>query len=109
MAQFAERKYIDLELAGRPEWATGCDKCRYGLVDPPPVTVADTSTYLVRTWQAANGRLTFCDCAAGQAYRRYLRGCYSAVKEGHDNVPNDMSQALTDAVTAPTVRFEVAR
>ena len=105
----AERTYIDLEAAGRPAWAMGCGKCRCGLIDPPDVAVADTSLYLIRTYQAANGRLTFCDCEAGQAYRRYLRGAYTAVKDGRDHVPNDMSQALTDAVTTPTVHFEVLR
>ena len=109
MVQFAERRYIDLDAAGRPAWAMGCEKCRCGLIDPPPATVADTSLYLVRTYQAANGRLTFCDCPAGQAYRSYLRGCYAAVKDGVDSVPPDMSQALTDAVTAPTVHYEVLR
>lgn len=109
MTQFAERKYIDLDAAGRPAWAVGCGKCRNGLIDPPAATAADTSLYLVRTYQAANGRLTFCDCQAGQAYRRYLRERYAAVRDGSDNVPADMSQALTDAVTAPTVRFELVR
>ena len=105
----AERTYIDLDFAGKPAWAVGCGKCQYGLIDPPAVAVADTSLYLIRTYQAANGRLTFCDCEAGQAYRRYLRGAYVAVKEGRDNVPNDMSMALVEAVTTPTVHFEVVR
>lgn len=109
MTRYAERTYIDLALAGKPAWAVGCDKCKYGLINPPALDVADTSTYLIRTYQAANGRLTFCDCEAGQAYRRYLRGTYVAVKEGRDNVPNDMSQALHDAVTTPTVHYEVVR
>ena len=109
MTTFAERNYVDLALAGKPAWAMGCGKCKYGLVDAPPSTVADTSLYLVRTYQAANGRLTFCDCEAGQAYRRYLRGAYTAVKDGRDHVPNDMSQALTDAVTTPTIHYEVLR
>ena len=105
----ADRKFIDLSLAAKPAWAMGCGKCKYGLIDPPPATVADTSLYLVRTYQAANGRLAFCDCEAGQAYRRYLRGAYTAVKDGRDHVPNDMSQALTDAVTTPTIHYEVLR
>lgn len=109
MAKFAERTYVDLDVAGKPDWAIGCDKCTYGLINPPPLDVADTSTYLIRTYQAANGRLDFCDCQAGQSYRQYLRGMYSAVKDGRDKVPNDMSQALTDAVTTPTVRYEVMR
>ena len=54
----AERTYIDLEAAGRPAWAMGCGKCRCGLIDPPDVAVADTSLYLIRTYQAANGRGT---------------------------------------------------
>ena len=109
MTTFAERNYVDLALAGKPAWALGCGKCSHGLIDPPPATVADTSLYLVRTYQAANGRLTFCDCEAGQAYRRYLRLAYAAIRDGRDHVPNDMSQALTDAVTTPTVHFEVLR
>lgn len=109
MTQFADRTYIDLALAGKPAWALGCGKCKYGLIDPPALDVADTSTYLIRTYQAANGRLDFCDCEAGQAYRNYLRGRYVAIKDGRDAVPNDMSQALTEAVTTPTVHFEVMR
>ena len=109
MAAFADRTYIDLSVASKPGWALGCDKCRYGLVNPPPVTVADTSTYLVRTYQAANDRLTFCDCQAGQAYRHYLRGRYTDIKAGRDNVPPDMSQALTEAVTMPTLNGEYVR
>ncbi len=106
MTQFADRKYVDLAQASKPAWALGCDKCRYGLVNPPPATIAATSTYLVRTYQAANGRLTFCDCEAGQAYRNYLRGRYAEVREGRDHVPADMSRALTDVVTAPTLNGE---
>ena len=109
MTAFADRTYVDLSLASKPAWANGCGKCRHGLIDPPPATVADTSVYLVRVYQAANDRLTFCDCQAGQAYRRYLRERYAAIRDGRDKVPNDMSQALTDAVTTPTVHFEVVR
>ena len=107
--RFIERTYIDLALAGKPAWAKGCGKCVNGLIDPPPVTCADTSVYLVRVYQAANERLTFCDCEAGQAYRQYLKERYEAIRDGLDHVPNEMSQALTDAVTTPTVHFEVVR
>ena len=101
-----ERTYIDLSLASRPPWASGCDRCRFGLIDPPPADVAAASTYLIRTYQASNGRLTFCDCQAGQAYKRFLRGRYADLRDGKDAVSSDMAEALTEAVTTPSVRYE---
>jgi hypothetical protein len=111
MTRFADRRtYIeDIAQASKPVWAIGCGKCKHGLIDPPPITCADTSLYLVRTYQAANHCLEFCECQAGQAYRNYLRGRYKEVQDGRDHIPADMAQALHDAVTTPSVHYEVAR
>lgn len=55
---------------------------------------------------AAQGRLTFCDCRAGEMYKRFLRGRYADLRDGKDAVSSDMAEALTEAVTTPSVRYE---
>ena len=73
-----------LEQAGIPDGMRGCDKCQFGLVNPPPLNIA-APTYITRTVQASIGELTFCTCEAGQRYRRHLRGVYQSLRDGEDS------------------------
>lgn len=52
-----------------PKWAHGCDKCKFGIVDSMPLTRA-TDLMTERVVQMDLGLVQFCDCQAGQAYRR---------------------------------------
>lgn len=96
----------DIENASTPDWARGCRRCKFGLVNPPDANAAPGPLYLVRMFQASNQRLTFCDCRAGQSYRNYLRRVYDAVEAGADHVPPATREAIVDAVTMPTVNGE---
>lgn len=67
-----------------PEWARSCGLCQNGLIDPPPATGGNLRD--VRRTQMLNGELTFCDCAAGKAYRKVL-----------GNLPFDMEREIATA------------
>ena len=65
----------------RPEWATGCEHCKYGIVSAPPVN----STDLPLVWQRAIamrfGLVVFCECRAGQAQQFYLESVLVQIPE----------------------------
>lgn len=71
-----------------PKWAYGCDQCKFGLIDPPPLVMRAT-VRVQRTAQLHAGRLTFCGCAAGKAYYQNL-----------------MNPHETDEDNTPTVHWE---
>ncbi len=54
-----------------PEWAAGCDSCKYGIVLAPELTGA-CELYLERLVQAIAGDVTFCACQAGVRARANL-------------------------------------
>lgn len=56
------------------ERVTGCPKCRYGLIDPPPFFEVGRTIIEVRAEQERAGLLTYCDCEVGQR----MRGFYTA-------------------------------
>jgi hypothetical protein len=62
--------------AHAPDWASGCPKCRFGIVGSVPL-VRSIPLFEERMIQAAMGTLQFCDCRAGMLYRQYLRRHYS--------------------------------
>lgn len=93
-------RIIPLEQAGTPDGMRGCGKCKFGLINPPPVNVA-ASLYSVRTVQAGLQMLTFCTCPAGQAYRRHLRGEYRAVHDGDYAKSPAYYDKVTAAVKSP--------
>lgn len=61
-----------------PDWAHGCAKCTYGLVDAPDI-LGMFPLAEGRAGQAAEDLLTFCDCRAGFLYRQYLRKVWAAL------------------------------
>lgn len=89
-----------------PEWARGCEKCHGGLIDAPDVSRYTASPYLVRVFQAVHGRLTFCDCRAGDMLKQHLRNAYRKIESGEDKLPDAFRQAIEAEVTQPTVHFE---
>lgn len=96
-------RVIPLEQAGESvAWARGCDKCKFGLINPPPANVA-APLYIARTTQAALGLLTFCDCRAGKTYRQSLIGTYRSMSDGADS----KTPAFRDKVVAE-VRAQAA-
>lgn len=58
-------------LAKGPEWANGCEHCKFGIVLAPEITGA-VEFYLERLVQAIDGDITFCSCQAGIYYRSAL-------------------------------------
>lgn len=98
-----QEKYV--EDASTPAWAHGCDKCKYGIVKPvPDYKHIPASMYAARAAQAKVGRLTFCECDAGQGYRSYLLRKYYDIKSGRDKFPN--WKEVEKAAATPTVHYE---
>ena len=58
-----------------PEWANGCDKCKYGIVNGPSLTGVVTFA-LERLVNWIDGELELCDCRAGQNATIYLSGVH---------------------------------
>lgn len=61
-----------------PHWAQGCELCRFGLINPPKTEGFNIDA---RRTQYINGELTFCDCAAGRAYAKYLGHSHMTIGE----------------------------
>ncbi len=95
----------DIANAGHPDWAYGCDKCRYGLIGAESADQLPGPLYLVRMYQASAGRFQFCDCQAGNMMRQFLRKTHTAVKDRTDPVPDTMRGAIMDAITTPTFNW----
>ena len=92
--------------AAGPAWARGCEKCQGGLIDAPDASRFTASPYLVRVFQAKNGRLTFCDCQAGNMARQHLRNVWRKIESGEEKLPDAYRQIIEDEVNQPTVHFE---
>ena len=74
----------DFEQASAPEWARGCDKCRYGIVRGNLPLGGAIPHYLQRTVQAKDRDITLCTCQAGQAMRSFLRRVYDSTRDKSD-------------------------
>lgn len=74
----------DFEQAGAPEWAFGCEKCRYGIVRNALPLGGAIPHYLQRTVQAKDRDITLCTCQAGQAMRSFMRRTYDATRDKTD-------------------------
>lgn len=55
----------------KPDGVGDCPACSFGLVEPPPLT-GSLPLYRERCLQYEMRELTFCECQAGQLYRRFL-------------------------------------
>lgn len=55
----------------KPAGMGDCPLCSFGLLNPPPLT-GSLPLYRERCLQYELHELTFCECQAGQHYRRYL-------------------------------------
>lgn len=75
-------------------WAMGCDHCRYGLIDPPPVAGYTASLVVARAIQHRHGYLAVCDCRAGQAYARLLNRVWNQIDDATEYVPATWSTAV---------------
>jgi len=91
----------DIDDAAAPGWARGCDKCKFGLINPPDPSHIPAPWYAARIAQAKVGRLQFCECDAGQGYRHYLLRKYQDIKSGRDKFPN--WEDVEIAAATPTV------
>lgn len=61
-----------------PEWAKGCESCKFGIVLAPDILAAFPLGE-GRAVQAAEGMITFCTCKAGHLYRQHLRRVYNGL------------------------------
>lgn len=71
---------VYLPVDSTQRWASGCEKCKIGIVCAPELTGA-CELYLERLVQAIDGDITFCDCQAGARYRVYLLNRFQFLKE----------------------------
>ena len=101
-------KTIPLDVAGVPDGMRGCDRCTFGLINPPPLNIA-AATYITRTVQASLGELTFCACEAGQRYRRYLIGTYRSMRDGADSKTPAFRDKVVAEVRAQSQVAQVAQ
>jgi hypothetical protein len=107
-----------------PEWASGCERCKFGVVNAPDLTGA-VSVSMERMVQAieSNGRI-FCTCRAGVAARSNLKNRKQMLIEeakmmplarehGYDSAPDieiaKQKVAEARAKSVPTVHFEGER
>lgn len=82
MARDERGRYHSLKeiTANGPAWASGCSECNYGIRLAPDLTGV-VSLHLERLVQAVDGDITFCDCQAGQSYRKALLARFNVVKQ----------------------------
>lgn len=101
----------DFEQAGAPEWAWGCDKCRYGIVRNDLPLGGAIPHYLQRTVQAKDRAIKLCTCQAGQAMRSFLKRTYDGTMDKSDYFTLPMLDAARqwtiDHTPLPTVNGAV--
>jgi hypothetical protein len=61
-----------------PEWAKGCESCKFGIVLAPDILAAFPISE-GRAVQAGEGMIVFCNCKAGHLYRQHLRRVYNGL------------------------------
>ena len=84
-----------------PAWAHGCEKCKFGLINPPPVHGVYIGMYVVRAIQMDKGFLVFCDCKAGETYEKYLKARLVDIRARRDLVDGAYwKQVIEQAVEA---------
>lgn len=80
-------------LSDENEWSLGCERCAFGLIDPPAVQLA-IPLYIVRTFFYEFGVMVVCDCRAGQAYERRLKATWAAIMADDEIIPATWSTAI---------------
>lgn len=71
-------KGIDFGGVPQPEWARGCEHCKFGIVDAPPV-VYNVPLFWQRAIAYRLGLLNLCECRAGQVQHFYLEEVLSEI------------------------------
>jgi hypothetical protein len=105
-----------------PDWSSGCDHCKYGLVDAPPLLIQTETFVMERLAQMLLGMLQFCTCRAGAAQEAYLthkrwslvnealkdpRMVDQAKRRTHVDIENAMHAVVKAMETpAPTIHFQ---
>jgi hypothetical protein len=79
----AERVYIDLDKAGAPEWAKGCDNCKFGVIRHIDYSHSPLPLYEMLPLLAAVYLVEFCDCQAGEVARQNARSMYARMRDGN--------------------------
>jgi hypothetical protein len=54
------------------EWASGCSKCKHGIISAPPLTNACT-IHMERLIQHIDGAVVYCNCRAGDCADRLMQ------------------------------------
>ena len=75
-------------------WAMGCDHCRFGLIDPPPVATSSAPLYVARAIQHHHGYLAVCDCRAGVTYGQLLVRTWNRISDKSEHIPLSWSTAI---------------
>jgi len=77
------------EITDSNRWAQGCDDCRFGMIDAPPLNALSANPlYLQRAIQAANHDIRFCTCQAGVKMRAYLGRVWISELKGRQIEPD---------------------
>ena len=79
----AERVFIDLDKAGAPEWAKGCDRCKFGVIRHIDYSHGPLPLYELLPLLAAVYLVEFCDCQAGEVARQNARSMYVRMRDGN--------------------------
>lgn len=84
-------------------WAYGCDACKFGIVFAPETNTTQP-LYIQRAVQAGLGDITFCECQAGTAYRRHLRGVWKELSQS-PSFRHLEARIREESQAAPTVHW----
>lgn len=101
-----EQVFIDLDKASAPEWAKGCDRCKFGVIGAD-YSSSPMPLYQAQPLLAEAGLIRFCDCEAGQAARRNAIGVWREVKDDpHTGFMRVQLEAWVTDEFRPTVNGE---
>lgn len=100
---------IALDKASAPEWAKGCDRCKYGVIAGVDYSTAPLPLYQLQPMLAASKLIRFCDCEAGKHARNYAAGTWKALGDaGWVAQYQQRVESWVEDRNTPTVHAEVA-
>lgn len=104
----AERTFIDLAKANAPEWAKGCDKCKFGVIGAE-YSNSPLPLYQAQPLLAEAGLIRFCDCQAGRTARERAKVEYLSIRDNpYTAFMRRQLEAWVESHNTPTVHAEVA-
>jgi len=87
-----------------PAWASGCPKCKGGIVSAPDVRALPL--YEARAVMGDAGMIVWCGCRAGLTYRRYAQRTFRSMNPLSAKAALDHINAN---LAAPSMHLEMER